>query len=75
MIRNILNVIIVIFIFLFLFFVISTYLSDKNINKIKSNRLIVEDNIEHKKLDCLLFFLKPYQNQNLAQHHCFYLTS
>ena len=46
MIRNILNVVIVIFIFFFLFFVISTYLSDKNVSKIKSNRLIVEENIE-----------------------------
>jgi hypothetical protein len=42
MIKHFFSVLIVIFIFLFTFFVISTYVSIKNINKIKENRADID---------------------------------
>ena len=51
MIKNIFSVLIFLFICFFIFFVVSTYISDKNIKKINTNRTSVykkiEDNVEN----------------------------
>ena len=51
MIKNIFSVLIFLFICFFIFFVVSTYISDKNIKKVNTNRTSVykkiEDNVEN----------------------------
>jgi len=46
MIKNILSVLIFLTILIFIFFIVSTYISDKNKKKIKSNRVSVYQKIE-----------------------------
>ena len=69
MIKNFFSVLIFLFLFFFIFFIISTYFSDKNINKINLNRKNI-----HTKIDDSLSSLPLLKNdtQDIIQFNSGY---